>query len=377
MTSIRFVRDVGRLDRLSPSECLEARRVAAHYPFLANRDYLSLIDWEDPDDPIRAIIVPRSGELEAWGRLDASDERQNYVAPGCQHKYPHTVLVLVNDACGGLCRFCFRKRLFIHGKREAAREFEPALAYIRSQPQVTNVLLTGGDALLLPTKRLEEVLRGVREIPHVQIIRIGTKLPAYAPRRIIEDPELAAVFSRYSTRDRRIYLMVHINHPRELTADARLALDILGRAGVVLCNQSPILRGINADPATLAALMRDLSIIGVPPYYFFQCRPTAGNRPFAVPIVEAYAIFEEAKKRVSGLAKRARFVMSHATGKIEIVGVTTERIFLRYHRARDPRDEGRFIIAPRDDEACWLDDLAWDVDESVEYVREEGTGFCW
>jgi len=377
MTSIPFSNDVGILDRLSPRERAAARRVAARYPFLANRDYLSLIDWDDPHDPIRAVIVPRTEELAPWGNLDPSDEMQNYVAPGCQHKYAETVLLIANDACGGFCRFCFRKRLFLEGGSEAARDIGPALEYIRSQPQVTNVLLTGGDPLLLPTRRLETIVRGVRNIPHVRIIRIGTKCPAYTPRRIIDDPELLAMLSRYSTRDRRIYVMVHINHPRELTADARLALDLLARSGVVLCNQSPILRGINADPETLASLMRELSIIGLTPYYFFQCRPTAGNRPFAVPIVEAYSIFEEAKKRVSGLAKRARYVMSHASGKIEIAGVTAERIFLRYHRARDPKDEGRFIIAPRDDDAYWLDDLAWRADDSPQFVREEGTGFCW
>ncbi len=151
--------------------------------------------------------------------------------------------------------------------------------------------------------------------------------------------------------------MTHFNHPNEITDQSATAIDILLKAGAVVANQTPILRGINDTPSTLSKLMTKLSAIGVPPYYFFQCRPTAGNKAYSVPIVEAYINLEKAKKSVSGLAKRAKYVMSHASGKIEIVGITDKRIYLKYHRARDQRDESRFLAYARDDSAYWLDDL--------------------
>ena len=151
--------------------------------------------------------------------------------------------------------------------------------------------------------------------------------------------------------------MAHFDHPRELTEPAQRGLDTLIRAGVICVNQNPLIRGINDDPDVLAELYRKLSFIGVPPYYLFQGRPTAGNEPFEVPIVEGYHIFEAAKRQLSGLAKRARFAMSHETGKVEIVGVDERCIYLRYHRAKHPADEGRFMVYHRDDQAYWLDQL--------------------
>jgi len=240
---------------------------------------------------------------------------------------------------------------------EASIDVSEGLAYIRSNPQVTNVLLTGGDPLIMSTRRILDVIGALRDIPHVQIIRIGSKMPAFNPWRVLDDPELVDGLQRYSTPEKRIYLMAHFDHPRELTEPAVEGLDTLIRAGVICVNQNPLLRGINDDPEVLAEMYRKLSFIGVPPYYLFQGRPTAGNEPYEVPIVEGYRIFEEAKKRISGLAKRARFAMSHETGKIEIVGVDDDHIYLRYHRARNPEDEGRFMVYHRNDDAYWLDQL--------------------
>ncbi len=357
---VRYVKslsDVPRLDRVPPGEREALERVAARFAFRANDYYLSLVNWEDPADPIRRLVIPHERELGERGRLDASNERAYTVARGVQHKYPHTVLLLVNEVCGAYCRYCFRKRLFMDGNDETSLDVSEGLEYIRRTPAVTNVLLTGGDPLLLGTRRLLEILGKLREIPHVGIIRIGSKMPAFNPWRVLDDGELLDGLARYSTATRRIYLMAHFDHPRELTEPAVEGIDAILRAGVIAVNQCPLVRGVNDDPAILESLFRRLSFAGVPPYYLFQGRPTEGNEPFEVPIVEGYRIFEEAKKRVSGLAKRARFCMSHESGKIEIVGVDEERIFLRYHRARDPGDEGRFMIYRRDDAALWLDDL--------------------
>jgi len=234
---------------------------------------------------------------------------------------------------------------------------EPGIDYIRRTRAISNILLTGGDPLMLSTRRLDAILAELRGIPHVGIIRIGSKLPAYDPLRITGDPALLETIARHSRPDRRIYVMTHINHPRELTREALAALDALHRAGAILCNQTPILRGINDDAAVLADLVRRLSYAGAAPYYFFQCRPTAGNRPYTVPLVESHQLLARAAATESGLARRARLVMSHASGKVEVVGVTADKIHCRYQRARDPRDEGRFFACKRDDRAYWLDDL--------------------
>lgn len=354
---VKYITNIDRIAEIPEAERKDLAKVLERFSFRSNEYYLSLIDWDNPEDPIRKIIIPDLRELQAWGNLDASNEAANYVVPGCQHKYPHTAVILANEVCGGYCRFCFRKRIFSQENEEITRDISEALAYIRSKPQISNVLVTGGDPLVLSSKKLESIISSIREISHVNIIRIGTKIPAFNPLRITEDSEFPRIISRYSTRKKRIYFMVHFNHPREITEEATRAVDIMLKAGALVANQSPILRGINDDPDDLSELMRKLSSIGIPPYYFFQCRPTAGNKVFAVPIVESYINLERAKRSVSGLAKRAKYVMSHSSGKIEIVGLTEKRIYLKYHRARDPRDESRFMAFARDDSAYWLDDL--------------------
>ncbi len=357
MSGTKYIHDISKVEQLSKKERKALKAVEEKYRFRANDYYLSLINWDDPDDPLRKIVIPDLAELDDFGDLDPSDEESNYVVPGLQHKYTYTALLLVNEVCGGYCRFCFRKRLFMDESEEAINNIEPGLEYIRNDSQINNVLVTGGDPLLMSTKKLERILRPLRKIEHVNIIRIGTKMPAYNPYRIIDDSLLPSVLNRYSSRRKRIYIMTHFNHPRELTDASCLALDMLIRSGTIVCNQTPILKGVNDDPATLRELMARLSSMGVTPYYFFQCRPTRGNMQFVLPLTEAYTVFEEAKRQVSGLSKRARLVMSHASGKIEIVGLTDNHIYLKYHRARHPSDDSRFMVYHRDDNAYWLDDL--------------------
>lgn len=334
----------------------ELAPVCGRYAFRTNDYYLSLINWADPRDPIRRIVIPDKAELEPWGRLDASDESDYTVAPGAEHKYPHTVVLLVNDVCGSFCRFCFRKRLFMNGNAEVARDIGPGLAHIRRHEQITNVLLSGGDPLILSTGRLRDIISRIRSIGHVRIIRIGTKIPAFNPMRITRDPALVEMLRTYISDRRRIYIMVHFNHPRELTDEAVAAVRMLQEAGAIVCNQTPLLRGVNDDPYVLGELLRTLSFAGIPPYYVFQGRPTAGNAHFAVPVERGLEIFEQARMLGSGLAKRVRFAMSHATGKIEIVGMNKELIFFRYHRAADPDNRSRFMLFRRNPEAYWFDD---------------------
>lgn len=352
----RYLTRIAQIEQLSDQEKDALAKITERFAFRSNDYYLSLIDWDDPDDPIRRIIVPNAEELDEWGRLDPSDEKTYTVMPGLEHKYNHTVLLLVSNVCEGICRYCFRKRVFISPRAEYLRDVAAAMEYIRRRPEVTNVLLTGGDPLALATEKLADIVRRLREIEHVQIVRIGTRIPAFNPYRIVGDPSLLHMIRQYSTAHKKIYIMTHFVHPRELTDVAVQAIDLLQRAGAVTANQAPLLRGVNDDPEVLAELLRRLSFIGAVPYYIFQCRPAVGNKMYTVPIEEGYEIVEEAKARVSGLAKRLRYTMSHASGKIEVVGCYEGRTYFKYHRAADDADNGRFLVFESDPHACWLDD---------------------
>lgn len=354
---VKYVRLIDKVPNIPDADREKLRKVAERYVFRANDYYLGLINWDDPNDPIKQLIIPREEELTDWGKLDASNEAAVTVSRGVQHKYTHTVLLLCNEVCGAYCRYCFRKRLFMDDNDETTNDISAGLQYIASHPEVTNVLLTGGDPLLMSTRRLTEIFEALRAVPHVRIIRIGSKMPAFDPWRVLSDQKLLAAFRRYSTPHQRIYLMAHFDHPRELTDPAIEGIDTFIKNGVICCNQCPMIKGVNDDPDVLSELYQTLAWIGCPPYYLFQGRPTAGNEPYEVPIVRGWEIFQEALRRGSGLARRARFVMSHETGKLEIMAVDDKYIYLRYHRAKDPAMRGRILVFKRDDEAYWLDQL--------------------
>ncbi|MDH3196943.1 MAG: KamA family radical SAM protein [Candidatus Krumholzibacteria bacterium] len=352
----KYLTRLEQIPQLSDEERKRLRPVHDEFVFRTNDYYNSLIDWNDPDDPIRRLVIPDVRELDGWGRLDASNEASYKRVPGLEHKYDSVALLLVNDVCGAYCRFCFRKRLFMNGNDEVVRDVSEGIAYIREHPEIAEVLLTGGDPLLVSTRKLGNIIGRLREIDHVEIIRIGSKIPAFNPFRILNDPTLAEIFRRYSLPHKRIYVMAQFNHPRELTPEAIEGLHVLRQAGVIIVNQTPMIAGVNDDPDTLSELFRKCAAVGVPPYYVFQCRPTLGNRIYSVPVERAYEIFETAKMRCSGLAKRARLVMSHETGKIEIAGLTDRHVVFKYHRAADPDLAGRVYIFRRNPRATWFDD---------------------
>jgi KamA family protein len=354
---MRYIKKLEAIPQLSEAERAALQPVADAYAFRVSDYYLKLIDWNDPRDPIRQLVIPREDEMGDWGKLDASNEAANTVMRGVQHKYPDTALLLCNEVCGAYCRYCFRKRLFMNENDEASKDLTEGFDYIRKHPEITNVLLTGGDPLLLSTRRLAEIIGTLREIEHVKIIRIGTKMTAFNPFRVLDDPALLEMIEKYSTPRKRLYIMNHFDHPRELTEEAVASIDKLIRAGAIMTNQCPIIAGINDDPAVLSEMFRQLSWIGCPPYYVFQGRPTAGNDPYKVSIVRGWEIFREALRHGAGLARRARFVMSHETGKVEILAVDDTQIYLRYHRAKDADLRGRFLVYQRNDDAYWLDDL--------------------
>lgn len=356
MAQPKYITDIGKIHQLSPQEQEELRPITDKFVFRVNDYYLNLIDWEDPEDPIRKLVIPNTGELREYGRWDASDEDTNYVVPGCQHKYRTTALLIVSEVCGSYCRYCFRKRLFRNDVKEAMSDVSPGIEYIRSHPEISNVLLTGGDSLILATSKLRLILEQLRSIEHVKIIRLGSKMPVFNPMRIYEDPKLLELISEFSTVDKRIYVMAHISHPREITEEAKLAFQALHDAGAIVVNQTPVLKGINDDPKVLGELLDRLSWAGVTPYYFFINRPVAGNSEFVLPLERAYRIVEEAKALTSGLGKRVRLSMSHTSGKIEILAIENGLAFLKYHQSRDG-EYGKFMVLDCPEDAAWFDDL--------------------
>jgi len=353
---VKYMTNVDEIPGLTEDERESYKKVTDKFVFRLNNYYLQLIDWKNPHDPIRKLIIPSSNELLEYGRWDASDEDTNYVVKGCQHKYQTTALLIVSEVCGAYCRFCFRKRLFRADVKEAMPDVQDGIDYIARTPEINNVLLTGGDPLILNTRKLRSIIEALRAIDHVKIIRIGSKMPVFNPMRIYEDQELLDLIRTHSTDEKRIYIMAHVNHPREITEEARRCFKALYDAGAIVVNQSPVLKGINDDPLVLGELLDKLSWAGVTPYYFFINRPVAGNRGFVLTLEEAYHIVEEAKARTSGLGKRVRLCMSHTSGKVEILAIEDGKAYLKYHQSRDG-EYGKLMVLDCPKEATWFDEL--------------------
>ncbi|MFD0710660.1 KamA family radical SAM protein [Paenibacillus sp. GCM10027626] len=356
MQKAKYLTNINQVTMLPESERERLKPITDKFVFRVNDYYLGLIDWDDPHDPIRKLVIPNEGELKEYGRWDASDEETNYVVPGCQHKYRTTALLIVSEVCGAYCRYCFRKRLFRNDVKEAMSDVTQGLEYISKHPEINNVLLTGGDSLILGTAKLTAIIQRLREIDHVQIIRLGSKIPVFNPMRIYNDDALLEMIRTYSNEEKRIYVMAHINHPREITPEAKRGFKALHDAGAIVVNQTPVLKGINDDPAVLGELLDRLSWAGVTPYYFFINRPVAGNRDFVLPLKEVYRIVEKAKARTSGLGKRVRLSMSHTSGKIEVLAIEDGKAYLKYHQSRDD-NYGKFMVLDCPDDAEWFDDL--------------------
>ncbi|HEC83136.1 MAG TPA: KamA family radical SAM protein, partial [Firmicutes bacterium] len=336
----------------------QLQHIVEIHPMRIPRYYLSLIDWDDPQDPLRRMAVPDVDELDLSGSYDTSGEADNTKMPGLQHKYPQTALILTTNRCSMYCRHCFRKRLVGLPTNEVMRRFGEAAKYIEEHPEITNVLLSGGDPLVLKTSLIEAFLARLSKIPSLEFIRIGSRVPVTFPDRILTDDDLVTTLRKYSRKVKQLYLVTQFNHPREITEKSTQAVSRLLDAGLVVLNQAILLKSVNDDPRVMADLQTRLTGIGVSPYYVFQCRPVRRvKRHFQVPLKAGCAIIDEAKKLLDGPSKRFRYVMSHRTGKIEIVGVMGNEIYLKYHQARDPNRVGKLFKRKLTPDAGWLDDL--------------------
>ncbi len=342
---------------ISPQIEKKLQRVLQAHPMLITPHYASLIDWTDPNDPIMKMAVPSCEELNLEGSYDTSGEAENTKLPGLQHKYSETALVLVTNTCATYCRHCFRKRLVGLPTEETLKRMDDATEYIKEHPEINNVLVSGGDPFTLCNKSIERILDHLTRIPHVKFIRFGTRVPVTYPNRL-DDNELLGIFKRYSTNKKRLQVVTQFNHPKEICPKSIKAVSDLIDAGALLNNQTVLLRGVNDRPDVLASLMNGLVSIGVSPYYVFQCRPLARvKNHFQVPLFKGLKIVENAKAQCNGLSKRFKYVMSHVTGKIEILGIMDGEIYFKYHEAKERKNLGVMFKHPINKSSGWLDDF--------------------
>ncbi|MCC7364752.1 MAG: lysine 2,3-aminomutase [Dehalococcoidia bacterium] len=401
-------RDIPQVRRLSEAQRRAIDVVSQVLPFKTNNYVIDqLIDWDAvPTDPMFVLNFPQEGMLRPadFARMAAlidsgaprdavraaADEIRLSLNPhpagqmehnvpeldgvrlsGLQHKYPETVLFFPSNGqtCHAYCTFCFRWPQFVgmDGLQFAMREVSLLVAYLRRHPEVTNVLFTGGDPMVMRTDRLAAYVDAILEarIPHLTTIRFGTKSLGYWPYRFMgEDGEqLLALFRRIRAAGLHVAVMAHFNHPRELSTPAvREAIERIRETGAQVRTQSPVMRNINDDPAAWRDMWREQVRLGAIPYYMFVARDTGAKHYFEVPLVRAWEIFHQAYQQVSGLARTVRGPsMSCEPGKVAVLGPATVRgervLTLMLLQGRNPDWVTRPFFAAYDEQATWMDEL--------------------
>jgi len=334
---ITSVEQLAQFIPLSAEEQAQLRLVTMRYPLSITPYYLSLINTYDPNDPIRKQAIPSILEMTmgSMGVEDPLDEKRDSVVPGLVHRYADRVLIVLTDICPMLCRHCTRKREWRNGGWvRSPGEVEAMLSYIRQHRAIRDVIISGGDPLTLSTKRLEDIISRIREIRHVEIIRIGTRFPVVLPQRI--DYELCAMLAKYGP----IWLNTHFNHAREITPEAAEACDRLLRSGVPVNNQSVLLRGINDSVEAQTELCRRLLKIKVRPYYLFQCDEVQGTEHLRTPVEVGMKIIEGMRGHTSGLAVPTFVIdLPQGGGKVPlqpnyVLAQTKDELVLRNYQGR-------------------------------------------
>lgn len=402
-------RDIPQISRLSEQQQFDIEVVGNVLPFKANNYVIEqLIDWDRvPDDPIFALTFPQRDmlrpehydEIAALLRAGAdkatlktaADRIRMQLNPhpagqvdhnvpeldgerlhGMQHKYRQTVLFFPSQGqtCHAYCTFCFRWPQFVGMSdiKFASREVEKLVSYVKQHPEITDILFTGGDPMIMSAKNLAAYIEPLlsSDLPNLINIRIGTKALAYWPHKFVDDKdsaEMLALFRKVTDAGKQLAFMAHFNHPRELESDTvKQAIRNLREANVTIRTQSPVMRHINDDPALWAQMWEAQVKLGCIPYYIFLARDTGAQHYFSVPLVRAWDIFRAAYQQVSGLARTVRGPsMSANPGKIQVLGVSQagdEKVLvMRFLQGRNPDWVQRPFFAAYDEKACWIDEL--------------------
>ena len=288
-----------KLIKLTPEEVQGIQGCGGKLTMSISPYFASLMDPDDPSCPIRMQCVPRSYEFErSPGEMaDPCGEDRHSPVHGLVHRYPDRVLFLVSEMCAMYCRYCTRSRMVGDGNRTLSKEtYEAAFAYIRSHKEVRDVLISGGDPLMLSDRLLEYIIKSVKEIPHVEFVRIGTRVPVTLPQRVTS--ELMAMLKKYSP----LWMSIHFTHSKEITKRVKFACDLLADSGIPLGSQTVLLKGINDTPEAMKKLMHDLLKIRVRPYYIYQCDPIYGSKHFRTPVSVGIQIMEQLRGFTSGYA---------------------------------------------------------------------------
>ncbi len=345
--------------------------------------FISLVDPDDPDDPVRKQIVPSATEMVPFTAMmeDSLAEDRHSPVPGLVHRYPDRVLMLVTTQCASYCRYCTRSRIVGDPSATFSRaEFELQIEYLKRTPQVRDVLLSGGDPLVLAPKILEEILSRLREIPHIEIVRIGSRVPVFLPMRVTD--ELCDMLQKYHP----LWLNIHVNHPNEISAELAQACDRLTRAGIPLGNQAVLLRGVNDNVHIQRRLVQDLVRIRVRPYYLYQCDLVEGAGHFRTPVAKGIEIMEGLRGHTSGYAVHQYMIDAPGGGgKIPVspnylLSMSDHKIILRnfegfittYEEPIDylPGDAARFLGEKRPEPG--QDGITGLLDGDKMFIKPEG-----
>jgi lysine 2,3-aminomutase len=292
------VDELGQLIDLT-SEEEEGMRAQHRFRLDLTPYFASLIDRQDPSCPLRRQVIPTARELKGFeaAMVDSLSEEAHSPVPGLVHRYPDRVLMLVTTQCASYCRYCTRSRIV--GDPQAqfdSGDYDAQIEYVANAPQVRDVLISGGDPLMLPLRRLEELLRRLRAISHVEVLRIGTRVPVFVPQRV--DEALTDMLRRYHP----LWVNIHVNHAREITPEVGGACAQLADAGIPLGCQSVLLAGINDCPNVMKELVHELLRIRVRPYYLYQCDLVPGAGHFRTPVAKGIEIIEALRGHTSGFA---------------------------------------------------------------------------
>ena len=317
--------------------------------------FVSLIDPDDPDDPIRRQVIPRAEEIVPFTGMmeDSLAEDRHSPVPGLVHRYPDRVLMLVTTQCASYCRYCTRSRIVGDPTATFSRaDFEAQIEYLKRTPQVRDVLLSGGDPLTLAPSLLDELLGRLREIAHIEIIRIGSRVPVFMPMRVTT--EFCDMLAKYHP----LWMNIHVNHPNEISQELAEACDRLSRAGMPLGNQSVLLAGVNDCVHIQRKLVQDLVRIRVRPYYLYQCDLVEGAGHFRTPVGKGIEIIEGLRGHTSGYAVPTYVVDAPGGGgKIPVmpnylVSMSDHKIILRNYEGYITTYEEPVEYKPHDPKTC-------------------------
>lgn len=345
---------------LDNSDKERVKNAKQRFPLMVPVGYADLIDWQNPVDPLRQLLLPSEQEESDVGSLDTSGEEFSTIIPGLQHKYEQTAVLIVTQACAGHCRYCFRRRLMSRDVmvKETIEDLQEAISYIKQHAEIDNVLLSGGDPMVCSTRRLTNLFAALSQIPHIGQIRISSKLPAFLPSRFTTDSELLEVLHQYNSRF-QIVIQCHFDHPREITPITEKALFNLRQAGCLLTSQIALMRGVNAEVDTMTELFKRLHSLGVIPQYLFHPRPVKHATHFQLPIIEAMKLVEAIRQRCNGSVKRFRYILTHSDGKLELVGLlegSPMQLVTRWHQVRRGLDKSGLMAVAVDEDTVWLED---------------------